>query len=236
MFISIVVPFHNEEQNLKLLLPRLFKSVRKLKKIKYEIILVNDFSNDKSLNICKKFIKKKKRFSVINLKKRGGQTGAFREAVIKMRGSYMIRMDSDLQDRPEDLKLFIGKILEGYELVIGNRRERKHSYLLGYCSDIYNKIMKSILNVKINVFTSSFVAFKKPYLKNLPWFYNDHRYLPAILISRGAYKVTEVDIKHLKRKYGNSKYNLIKKIILGIPEVLLFLLRLKFGFYNLKNK
>ena len=62
MFISIVVPFHNEEQNLKLLLPRLFKSVRKLKKIKYEIILVNDFSNDKSLNICKKFVKKKKDF------------------------------------------------------------------------------------------------------------------------------------------------------------------------------
>ena len=235
MYISIVVPFHNEEHNLKLLLPRLFKSVKKFKKIKYEIILVNDFSNDNSFKICKEFIKKKKRFRIINLKKRSGQTGAFRQALIKMKGSYMIRMDSDLQDRPEDLKIFVRKILEGYELIIGNRKERKHSYLLGYCSTIYNKTMKFLLNVNLDVFTSSFVAFKTSYLKNLPWFHNDHRYLPAILILRGANQVTEVDIKHLKRKYGNSKYSLIKKITLGIPEVLLFLLRFKFGFYNLKN-
>jgi len=235
VYISIVVPFHNEEHNLKLLLPRLFKSVKKFKKIKYEIILVNDFSNDNSFKICKEFIKKKKRFRIINLKKRSGQTGAFRQALIKMKGSYMIRMDSDLQDRPEDLKIFVRKILEGYELIIGNRKERKHSYLLGYCSTIYNKTMKFLLNVNLDVFTSSFVAFKTSYLKNLPWFHNDHRYLPAILILRGANQVTEVDIKHLKRKYGNSKYSLIKKITLGIPEVLLFLLRFKFGFYNLKN-
>ena len=235
MYISIVVPFHNEEHNLKLLLPRLFKSVKNFKKIKYEIILVNDFSNDNSFKICKEFIKKKKRFRIINLKKRSGQTGAFRQALIKMKGSYMIRMDSDLQDRPEDLKIFVRKILEGYELIIGNRKERKHSYLLGYCSTIYNKTMKFLLNVNLDVFTSSFVAFKTSYLKNLPWFHNDHRYLPAILILRGANQVTEVDIKHLKRKYGNSKYSLIKKITLGIPEVLLFLLRFKFGFYNLKN-
>ena len=92
--------------------------------------------------------------------------------------------------------------------------------------------MKYLSNSNLKTYTSSFVAIKKKYLVNLPWYKNDHRYLPVISICRGAKKQTEIVIKHKKRKFGFSKYNKTKKIIYGIPEVILFILRLKLGFYS----
>ena len=61
---------------------------------------------------------------------------------------------------------------------------------------------------------------------------NDHRYLPAIAISNGAKRVYYIKAKHIKRKFGVSKYNTIPKMIFGLPELIFFLLRLKFGFYK----
>jgi len=67
------------------------------------------------------------------------------------------------------------------------------------------------------------------------WKKNDHRYLPVIAISNGAKKVTHIKVKHLKRKYGISKYNTFFKIMFGLPEILMFLYRLKKGFYKRKE-
>ena len=141
-------------------------------------------------------------------------------------------MDSDLQDRPEDIKLFIKYIEKDYDLIIGIRKLSISSSVLNVCSFIYNRAFRYILNCNLTILSSSFVAFKFKYLTNLPWYKNDHRYLPAIAIDRGAKKLKQIKIKHQKRKFGHSKYNTFKKIFFGIPEVIIFFFRLKLKSYK----
>lgn len=233
MTISIVIPFFNEEKNLEILIPKIIKNLKKIKR-KLEIILINDCSTDQSVRVAKSKIKKTKNinFKIINLKKRSGQTGAFKSAFKIAKGKYIIRMDSDLQDNPKDILKFINKIDLGYDLIIGKRQKRIHPYILIFYSNLYSFIVRLFINSNIKNYSSSFVAFKVRYLKNLPWYKNDHRYLPIIAIKRGAKKITEIIVSHNKRKFGVTRYNLTKKVFFGIPEFLLFLYRLKCGYYT----
>ena len=109
--ITIAMPFHNEEENLKILLPEIVKIINRIKKNKIQIFLVDDCSKDNSYNFCKKFIKKQKKTKIklLKLKKRGKQTGAIKRAIEYIKSDYIITMDSDLQDPPKYLPLFIKK-------------------------------------------------------------------------------------------------------------------------------
>ena len=234
MDFSIVIPFFNEEKNLEILIPQLIKYLKKINEKKFEVILVDDCSTDQSNYVAKfksKDIKKMK-FKILRLSKRSGQTGAFKKAFKVAKGKFIIRMDSDLQDDPKDINKFIKKIKLGSDLVIGKRVKRKHSYLLTFCSSIYSVFMGFLLDSNVQSYSSSFVAFNREYLKKLPWYKNDHRYLPAIVIKRGVTEISEVILQHKNRKFGTSRYNTFKKILFGIPEVLLFTIRLNFGFYS----
>ena len=89
-----------------------------------------------------------------------------------------------------------------------------------------------LYNSPLTMHSGSFIAFKSKFVKDIPFKKNDHRYLPLIAISRGASNIREIVVSHNERKYGNSNYSIFKKIILGIPELILFLVRMKFGFYK----
>ncbi len=236
MLISIVIPYFNEKKNLEILIPNLKKSLNKIRKCKFEVIFVDDCSTDKSSIVVKLLIKDTKfvKFRIMRLLKKSGQTGAFKAAFQKAKGKFIIRMDADLQNDPRDISKFINKINLRNDLVIGKRVHNKQSILLYYCGELYNKIMRLILIKDIKNYSSSFVAFNKKYLKKLPWFHNDHRYLPSIVIERGAINISEVNVNHCNRRFGKSNYNTFKKIILGFPEIVLFLIRLKLGFYSIK--
>ena len=142
-------------------------------------------------------------------------------------------MDSDLQDNPSDLNLFFEKIIsQDPDLIMGLREARKHSKLLKITSTLYDLLILILFNTPLHSNSGSFVAFKREYVKNLPWYKNDHRYLPIIAIHRGASNISEVFVMHRERKYGNTNYPKYRKIILGVFEVILFMLRLKFGRYK----
>ena len=237
MKISITIPFHNEEKNLEILLPDLMKRLISIKKHKFEVILVDDQSSDKSYHVCQNFLKKRSKikFKLFKLKKREGQTAALKKAFSSAVGSFIITMDADLQDEPKDINKFIKKINEGYHLILGYRLKRKSSPLLRFSIYIYDFILSIFIRKKLKSFRSEYTAYKKSYLSSLPKFKNDHRYLCPIAIYRGAYKHTEVFLEHKDRKYGQSKYNLLPKIIFGVIEVFIFIFRLKFGYYDKKK-
>ena len=235
-FISVVISFHNEEPNLKILLPKLIKEIKKLNKVlKFEILLVDDFSTDKSYNVCKKFEKYYKKIKVIKLSQRSGQSGGQKKGFKLSKGDYVLRMDADLQDDVKKIKFFAKYIiLKKPDLVIGYRVKRKHKKILIFISKIYDFILNLFLKTNYPTLSGSYVVFKKKFLNLNKWIKNDHRYLPAIAISNGANKVYHLKVKHRRRKFGFTKYNTFLKILLGLPELTLFLFRLKSGFYKLK--
>ena len=232
--VTLVIPFFNEENNLPILLNEL-KNVLKEKpeSIDLETFFVNDASTDSSKTIVEKEIKNKKKYKLINLNTKSGQTGAFKKAFEECDSEYIIRMDSDLQDNPKDLLLFFNKILEKEpDLIMGVRVQRQHNLLLRISSIVYDFLIRALYDTKLKTNSGSFVAFKTMYVKNLPWKKNDHRYLPLIVIQRGAKNIIDVDVFHREREHGKTNYPYLKKIILGPPEVIKLIIRLKNGFYD----
>jgi len=233
-FCSIVIPFRDEENNLEVLLPSLANVISSLND-SIEVILVNDFSQDNSQKTCNDNLNLFQNVQLINLERPSGQSGAFCEAFKLARGVFILRMDADLQDNPNDIPYFIQKFNEGYDLVVGLRECRKHRKLFRIASIIYDLIILILFDTPLHSNSGSFIGFKSALVKNISWKKNDHRYLPLIAYRRGAKKIGEIIVSHSYRIHGKSKYKPFKKLIFGIPEVLLFLRRLYYGHYDKKN-
>lgn len=234
-FLSVVVPCHNESDSLPILCPRLEKVLITNLKEDWEVLLVDDSSTDNSYEIIQRFHYRNCNFKVIRMEKRGGQTGAYREAFKIARGKYILRMDCDLQDNPQELPLFIEKMKKDYDVIVGIREGIKNlrAYRLASCA--YNFVSILFFGSPFHEASSSYVGFKARYLKDLKLWNNDHRYLVSIALQRGIEKPAEVITRHGMRKGGKSKYNPFIKLVFGFPEIFLFVIRAKLGFYNYKN-
>ena len=231
MFLSIVIPFHNERENLAILLPEL-KSETDKHRHDIEVILVDDCSTDGSGDFATSYTSDMPSWTVLRLPERSGQTGCYKAAFEQAKGSFILRMDADLQDDPKDLPAFIEKLECGAELVMGLRECRQHRRVLRIASLLYDLLIISLFDTPLHSNSGSYVAFRARLVKGLPWRKNDHRYLPLIAIHRDAQNVSEVIVRHRERQFGESKYNPLRKVVLGIPEVISFILRLKRGVYN----
>lgn len=231
--ISLVIPFHNEEDSLKELIPLILTSISKIPKT-VEVILINDVSNDRSPEVVRHFQKDNPNIFLLELEKRGGQTGAYQIAFERAQGDYIIRLDADLQDDPKDLYKFIEHIDRDADLVMGIRECRKHSRILRFASGFYDLMILLLFNSPLHSNSGSYIAFKTKFVRNIPWQKNDHRYIPLIVMKRGAIDIREVFVSHSERKYGDSKYQPLRKLVLGIPEVFRFLIRYINGYYNFK--
>jgi len=229
--IQIIIPFYNEERNLKILLPKIFLAIKNVKN-KVNLILVDDLSTDNSFNCCKRLSKKRKDIKLLKLTKKGKQSGAIKMALKKSQAEFVITMDSDLQDDPKYLINFINKINEGYDLVIGNRIVRKAPLLLRFAIKIFDIMCEIYLGKKLKTYRSPYAAFRSKYIKSLRWHNNDHRYLIPIAISRGAKKCITIDYILRQRRFGDTNYNARLKVIMGFFEFTFFLFRLIFGKYK----
>jgi len=230
--ITIVIPFHDEEKSLNVLIPLLMNVIRSVNK-SFEVLLVDDKSSDASIEVIAKFRHQYSEIKLIQLNERGGQTGCYDAAFKEARGKYILRMDADLQDDPRDIPEFIEKIDQGSDLIMGLRECRKHTKIIRMSSAIYDLIILSLFNSPLHSNSGSYVAFKSNLMKDIPFRKNDHRYLPLIAIRRGATNISEVFVRHNERKWGESKYKPIRKIILGLPEVIFFLFRYINGNYDI---
>ena len=144
-------------------------------------------------------------------------------------------MDADQQDDPKDLVNFIKKIDENYDIIIGKRIKRRHSYVIVKASYLYNIFSKYILKFPLKTSNSSFAAFKIKFINNLTWYKNDHRYLPIIAASKGAKKLCNITISHRKRTYGETKYNTFLKLIRCVYELFFLIIRIYLKFNYIKN-
>ena len=156
-----------------------------------------------------------------------GQAGCISSGFQIAKGQVVVTMDSDLQIYPEDIPLLLKKIDQGYDLVNGYRAMRQDQLFICLGSKIFNRIMRKIFSLSIEDATSNFVAIRKKFLKRLTLFNNDHRYLIAILKSRGLNKMCEILVRHRDRKKGRSKYSFFIKFLTAFPELLRAFIRIK---------
>jgi glycosyltransferase involved in cell wall biosynthesis len=221
---SIVVPFYNEEENIKSLYERLKKVMEELG-APYELIFVDDGSTDKTYGILNELYQQDETVHVIKLRRNFGQSSGLAVGFDFSRGEIIIPMDGDLQHCPEDIPKLLAKIKEGYDIVSGWREERKDPFLTRRLpSRVANWLMAKLSGVPIHDFGTTFKAYRREVLDDIYLYTDLHRFIPA-LASYYGYTITEVPIQNVRRKKGKSKYGLARtyRVLFDLVSIKFFL-------------
>ncbi|MCX8030716.1 MAG: glycosyltransferase family 2 protein [Thermodesulfovibrionales bacterium] len=222
MTISVVIPLYNEEENIEILHNRLKEVLDKLG-VEYEILYVDDGSQDMTLDILEKIQKKDSdKVVVLSLRRNFGQTAAFAAGFDLSRGDIIITMDGDLQNDPNDIPRLL-EAIKGYDLVSGWRKNRKDPFLSRRLpSKIANWLISKVTGVRLHDYGCSLKAYRREVIKNLRLYGEMHRFIPALASWYGV-RINEIETTHHPRLHGKSKYGISRTI-----KVLLDLLTIKF--------
>jgi glycosyltransferase involved in cell wall biosynthesis len=204
---SIVVPFHNEEENVTALYARL-KPVMEQVGDPFELVLVDDGSSDRTYKLLEEIAAVDSRVLVVKLRRNFGQTSALAAGFDHASGDFILAMDGDLQHDPNDIPNFIEKLEEGYDVVSGWRKERIDNFLMRRVpSRCANWLMAKLSGVNIHDFGTTFKAYRREVIQSIPLYGEMHRFIPALASWYGAL-ICEIPIKNLNRERGKSHYGI----------------------------
>lgn len=204
---SIVVPFHNEEENVTTLYDRL-KAVMETLGDPFELVFVDDGSADRTYRLLEEIAAVDSRVLVVKLRRNFGQTSALAAGFDHAQGDIILSMDGDLQHDPAEIPNFITKLEEGHDVVSGWRKERVDNFLMRRIpSRCANWLMAKLSGVNIHDFGTTFKAYRREVIQNIPLYGEMHRFIPALASWYGA-SICEVPIKNVEREYGRSHYGI----------------------------
>ena len=217
---SIIIPVYNSENTLDELCERI-KAVFKDITGNYEVILVDDCSIDGSWEKMKNLRKNDKRVKIIHLLRNFGQHNATVCGFNYCNGDYVITMDDDLQHPPEEIPKLIEKINEGFLVVFGEYKIKKHSKFENFLSKIYQILMHRILKIPNKIYISSFTILKSEVIKNIITIKSSYPFLPALICrSTPVNKIANAVVIHEERKVGKSGYNIFKLFTFSLNLVI----------------
>ncbi len=211
--ISIIVPVYNEEKNVRELHKEILEVCQKLN-IEFEIIFIDDGSNDNTLNELKKLNPVK----IISFTKNFGQTAAFDAGFKAAKGDIIISMDGDLQNDPNDIPRFLEELNKGYDVVVGWRYLRKDNLSKCFISFGARILRRILLNDKFHDAGCSLRVYRKKTIENFDLHSEMHRFIAPILAGRG-FKIAEIKTNHRPRKSGKTKYTW-SRIIKGFIDMI----------------
>jgi glycosyltransferase involved in cell wall biosynthesis len=204
---SIVVPFHNEEENVTVLYARL-KQVMEQVSESFEMVLVDDGSRDRTYKLLEEIAAVDSRVLVVKLRRNFGQTSALAAGFDHASGEFIIAMDGDLQHDPNDIPAFVEKLNEGYEVVSGWRKERIDNFVMRRIpSRCANWLMAKLSGVDIHDFGTTFKAYRRDVIQSIPLYGEMHRFIPALASWYGA-SICEIPIRNVNREAGKSHYGI----------------------------
>jgi len=206
---SVVIPFFNEQESILPLYVRITEVMESLGE-PYEMIFVDDGSRDQTFRILNDIYENDRRVHALRLRRNFGQTAALKAGFDFAQGEIIISMDGDQQHEPDDIPLFIEKIKEGFDIASGWRADRQDPWLTRRLpSQVANWMMARLSGVPLHDFGTTFKAYRREIIQQVPLYGELHRFIPALAKITGA-SIVEVPIRHYKRPAGKSHYNLTR--------------------------
>jgi len=203
--LSLVICVWNEELNIKPLSEQIKTA---LNDFDFEAIFVDDGSTDNTRREIKKI--NDNRFILVELKRNYGQSSALQAGIDQAEGEFIVLLDGDLQNDPADIPMML-KMMEDdeWEMVAGVRANRKDGmFLRKVPSKIANYMIRKSTGIHMKDLGCTLKIFTKETIKSIHIYGELHRYIPALITFEGATKITQVDVNHRPREFGDSKYNL----------------------------
>ncbi|MHA8083335.1 glycosyltransferase family 2 protein [Aquirufa sp. A-Brett2-15D] len=217
--LSIVVPLYNEAESL----PELCSWIDRVMKenaFSYEMIFVNDGSNDNSWEVLKQLSTQYSSLLAISFARNYGKSAALHEGFSKASGQVVITMDADLQDSPDEIPELYRLITEeNYDLVSGWKQKRFDPISKTIPTKLYNAATRKLSGVKLNDFNCGLKAYKIEVVKTLRLYGEMHRYIPVQAKWNGFTKIGEKVVQHQARKYGVTKFGL-ERFLFGFLDLL----------------
>jgi glycosyltransferase involved in cell wall biosynthesis len=221
MKLSIIIPVYNEEENLNLLMDSICAAIEPLQR-EWEVVFVDDGSQDKSLDVLKLLVEKDPdHVKVVVFRRNFGQTAAITAGIDHSNGETVILMDADLQNDPADIPMLLDKLDEGYDLVSGWRKDRKDNRLTRTIpSNMANGIISWVTGVHLHDYGCTLKVYRRDALRGFRLYGEMHRFIPVFAHSVGA-SITELPVRHHARKFGQAKYGLERtlKVVLDLFTV-----------------
>lgn len=205
--LSIVIPVFNEEESLPHLYERIMENIKDLSDLigDYELLFVDDGSRDNSLSVIRALADKDPHVHAVVLRRNFGKAAALSAGFDKAEGDIVITMDADLQDDPCELRRFIEKLDEGYDLVSGWKYNRLDPLEKRLPSKLFNRVTRKMSGVNLHDFNCGFKAYRREVVKTIDVYGEFHRYIP-VLAHREGFRIAEITVHHNKRQFGKSKY------------------------------
>jgi len=203
--VSVVVPLLNEEQSLR----ELFDSLRNVlnRMGKYEIVFVDDGSTDGSARVLQELRQRDRRVKIIRFRRNYGKSAALSVGFHHARGEFVITMDADLQDDPQEIPNILNELKKGFDLVSGWKRKRFDPITKTVPSRFFNFVTSLLTGIRLHDFNCGLKGYRREVVKELKLYGELHRYIPVLARWQG-YKITEVVVRHHPRKFGKTKFGM----------------------------
>jgi len=211
---SVVIPVYNSAEFLQELYDRLQSVFKQMNKT-FEVIFVNDCSRDNSLNILQEIHSQYNNIIVADLYTNFGQQNALMCGFQYCEGQYIITMDDDLQNPPEEIPVLIEKLKEGFDAVFGEYTDKKDKFYKNWGSVLFRKLNHKIFNIAGNLLFSSFRIIKKEIIDEVKNNKTSYPYISGMLV-QVTRNIANVVLKHEKRKYGKSNYTFRKLVQISL--------------------
>lgn len=215
--LSVVFPVYNEEENIPVLLEEIAAALRGTPWA-YEMIAVDDGSNDRSLAVLRESREKAPNLRVLTFEKNSGQTAALDAGWRAARGRFVVSLDADLQNDPADIPRMMKRLDEmRADMVIGVRVNRQDTWSRKMQSRIGNSVRNWITGDRITDTGCSLKLVRREAIEHVRLFNGMHRFLPTLVRLQG-YKVVEMPVNHRSRKFGVSKYGAMNRAMRGLVD------------------
>lgn len=229
MNISVVIPLLNEEESL----PELHDWIVKVmtnNNFSYEIIFIDDGSNDISWSVIEDLSIKNSNVHGIKFRRNYGKSAALNVGFEAAKGNVIITMDADLQDSPDEIPgLYKMIFVDGLDLVSGWKKKRYDPISKTIPTKIFNFATRKISGINnLHDFNCGLKAYKKDVVKSIEVYGEMHRYIPVIAKWAGFTKIEEKEVTHQERKYGKTKFGL-ERFLNGFLDLMSITFMSKFG-------
>lgn len=211
MEISVILPAYNEQENIKDAVTSINKYLQK-KFRSFEIVVVNDGSTDKTPAIVKKMAKRNKNLRMVTHPKNRGYGATLRTGFANSQGKLVFYTDSDNQYKIKDLDLFL-PLIKKFDIVAGFRTKHEDPLMRIFISDVYNLIIRLLLNLQVKDVDCSFKLIKKEVFKKIK-LKSKTGLLEAELFAKAkkaGFSITQVAVNHYPRTKGKTSYEIGKR-------------------------
>lgn len=211
--ISVVVPLYNEQESLPELMAWIDR-VCTAEKLSYEVIMVDDGSNDGSWEVVESLKGEyENHLKAIRFMRNYGKSAALYCGFEAAEGEVVFTMDADLQDSPDEIPAMRRMILdEGYDLVSGWKRKRYDPIGKRLPSKFFNWTARTVSGIKLHDFNCGLKCYRKSVIKSIEVYGEMHRYIPILAKYAGFKRIGEKEVHHQARKYGVSKFGMERMI------------------------